>query len=115
MDADAGEVHLAADEPRRPLGSARGVDDTVPPPRELDAEVVDEHGPEAIRLLDRDPVQLVVVGGAERALEARQIRPLNQLWRRVPNEFARAHVCGTLARCANLAPTNLVDTNREHE
>ena len=86
MQADPGRVQPAADEPRRPLRPARGVDDGVPGPGELDPEIRDDGGPEAVGLVDGDPVQLVVIGRAERAREPRHVRLLDELRARAPDE-----------------------------
>jgi hypothetical protein len=55
--------------------------------RELDLEVVDDRGPEALRLVDRKPVKLVVVRAAEPPREPRDVRALNLFGRRVPDEL----------------------------
>ena len=53
VHAVPGDVHLAADEPRRPLRPAREVDDRVPGPRELEAHVLDRRRPEPLGVLLR--------------------------------------------------------------
>src|SRR5207253_9482258 len=56
VDAVPGQVELPADEPRRPLDSAGGVEDTLPWRRELEPQVLDHGRPEALGMLDRDAV-----------------------------------------------------------
>src|SRR5581483_12086380 len=101
VEAEAREVQLAADEPLRPLDPARGVADGVPGLRELEAEVLDHRRPEALRLLDRDRVQLRVASRAEPALQTRHVRARDQVLGGLPDE-GRGHA-------GNLVPTNLVD------
>ena len=79
MDAVRGDVQPRADEPRRPLGPARDIDDALPRLRELEAEIVDQRGPEALRLLDRDAMQFVVVGTTQAPHQARDVRALDAL------------------------------------
>ena len=69
----------AADEPFRPFGAVRRVEHALPRLRELDAEVVDDRGPEPLRLVDRAAVQLVVIRTAEPAHQARHVRVLDEL------------------------------------
>jgi len=85
------DVQPATDEPRRPFGSAREVDDRVPRPGELEPEVRDDRGPEALRLVDGDPVQRVVVGGAERPAEAGHVRLLHELRARASGVVVAVH------------------------
>jgi hypothetical protein len=90
VQADARDVEPAADEPACPLRPARGVDDRVPRCRELDAEIVYDRGPEAVRLVDRDAVELGVPVRAEQPRQAGQVRLLDEVGRRSPDEVAHA-------------------------
>ena len=86
VHADARDVDSAADEPGRPLGPAGDVEDGVPRPRELDPEVRDQRRPEALGLLDGDPVQRVVIGSPEGPCEAGHVRLLDELGGGAPDE-----------------------------
>jgi hypothetical protein len=79
VHARARHVHPAADEPLRPLRAFRRVEDARPRPRELDAEVGDDLGPESIRLLDRAAVELVVIRTAQPPDQPRDVRLLDEL------------------------------------
>ena len=79
VDARARDVESPADEPFRPFGAVRRVEHALPGLRELDAEVVDDRGPEPLRLVDRAAVQLVVIRTAEPARQARHVRLLDEL------------------------------------
>ena len=57
--------------------------------RERDAEIVDDGTPEAIGLVDRDTVELVVGRAAERAREPTDVRGVELLRRRGPCEVSR--------------------------
>src|SRR5207249_854091 len=76
MDAGASEVEPAADEPARPLDAARDVQNLVPRRRELELEILDDRGPEPLRLLDRDAVEVVEAPAAEAASEPGHVSPL---------------------------------------
>ena len=65
VDAGAGDVQPAPFEPRRPLDPARVVEHAVPRSRELELEILRDRAPEALGLVDRDPVERVVVVAAE--------------------------------------------------
>ena len=51
------------------------------------SQVVDYRGPEPLRFLDRDAVQVVVALDAEPAGEARQVRALHLFGARAPDEL----------------------------
>ena len=80
------DVQPGADEPRRPLDPARVVEDVVPLGRERDPEVVDDRSPEAVGLVEREPVQLLVRLAAERAREPGDVRRCELLGGRGPRE-----------------------------
>jgi hypothetical protein len=80
------DVQLSADEPASAFDAVRGVEHLCPPLRELEAEVGDHLGPEALGLLDGDPVQRVVAGDAEAAHETRHVRALADLCGWPPDE-----------------------------
>ena len=86
VHAGAGDVEAAAVEPRRPLPAARRVDDGRPRLRELDPEVGDDLRPEALGLLDRDPVQLRVRARVESAHQPGEVRALDELRGGLPDE-----------------------------
>ena len=88
MDAVPREIQLRSDEPRRPFRAARRVGDALPGLRELEAEVFDHGRPEPLRFLNRDAVQLPVSLGSEQVREARDVRVLDLLRGRRPDELA---------------------------
>jgi hypothetical protein len=64
MDAGVGDVEARAPEPRRPLDTARVVEN-LGPVGEREVEVVADGTPEALGLADGDAVELGVVVAAE--------------------------------------------------
>src|SRR5207302_8382527 len=92
-----GDVDAAADEPARPLDPVRGLEDARPSPREDQPQVVDEGRPEALRLLDRDTVELVVARAAEQPREPGQVCRLYDLGSRFPDDVSHCRNI-TLAR-----------------
>ena len=87
VDAVPSDVQLAADEPRRPLDAARGVDDALPRGEELEAEVVDHLGPKAVRSVDGDSVEVGVALDAQPLHQPRDVRAVSELRRRRPDEL----------------------------
>ena len=73
VHACLGEVQAAPLEPRRPLDPARVVEHGVPRPRPVELEVGGNGAPEAVGVVDRDPVQCRVVLAAESARQPRQV------------------------------------------
>src|SRR5262249_42013313 len=59
--------------------------------REPELEVVDELGPEALGPLDREALQLVVIGTAEPPHQPRHVCARDELGRRRPDDVAHCH------------------------
>ena len=90
VNAVPGQVQLAPREPGRPLGTPGGVDHVLPRLGELDPQILDHRGPEPLRLLDRDAVELVVALDPQSARESRQVRALHVFGARFPDEVGHA-------------------------
>src|SRR6266508_1189192 len=88
VHAVPGEVELSADEPRRPLVSARRVDHALPGLGELEPEILDHRRPEPLRLFDGEAMELPVSLDSEAAREPRQVRNFHLVGARRPDEFA---------------------------
>jgi hypothetical protein len=99
VHAVPGDVDLAADEPGRPLGPAREVDDLVPGPEELEAEVLDHGGPEPLGLLLRAAHELPVVVEPVPAHEAHDVGPLEGGLVGLPDERGGCpcHACSSVS------------------
>ncbi len=69
VHAGIGDVEPCTEKPGRPLDSARFVEHLVPRASERDAEIVHDRAPEAVGLVDRDGVELLVRVAGERARE----------------------------------------------
>ena len=100
VHAIPGEVELAADEPGRPFRPPREIHDAVPRLRELQSHVLDRSRPEPIRILRGATLQLAIVVDAEPPHQANDVRLLEHLGRRGPDDLhlARSVVLGNLAR-----------------
>ena len=76
-------------EPGRPLDPARVVEHAVPRTRERELEISGDGAPEAVGLVDREPVQLRIARAAERAGEPGDVRRLELFGRGCPCVFDR--------------------------
>ena len=90
VDTVPRQVELPADEPPGPFGTVRCVDDLRPRLGELEAEVIDHGRPEAFRLLDRDPMEVVVALDPEAPREPGHVGAFDLLGRRRPDEVSHA-------------------------
>ena len=88
VHAVPGDVQLPAEEPGRPLGAAREVDDLLPGLEELEPEVLDGRRPEPLRLLDRARDELPVGREPVPPHQPDDVRVLERLLVRAPD-----HLC----------------------
>ncbi len=86
VDAAPREVQPAADEPPRPGGPVGEIEHLRPGLGELEPEVGDHRRPETLGVLDRHAVQVAIAVAAEPAREPRDVRTLDPLGRRRPDE-----------------------------
>ena len=102
-DVQAGRRHvqLRSLEPGRPLDPARVVEHAVPRAREREVEIGGDGAPEAVGLVERDPVQRRIVLAAERARRAARCSRT----RSCSGEGVQAYLT------SGLATTNLVLAN----
>src|SRR5207302_550300 len=87
MDTVPGDVQLRAAEPGRPLRTTRAVDHLPPGLEELQAEILDDRGPEPLRLVLRAAQELGVRPDSVRPHQAREVRPLECLRARAPDHL----------------------------
>ncbi len=88
VHAVPGDVQLPAQEPGRPLGAAREVDDLLPGLEELEPEVLDGRRPEPLRLVDRARDELPVAREPVPPHQPDDVRVLERLLVRAPD-----HLC----------------------
>ena len=80
-------VELAADEPGRPLGPAREIDDPLPGLEEVEAHVLDRRGPKPLRIFLRAPHQCPVVVEAVAPHETHDVCTFEHLRGRFPDDL----------------------------
>src|SRR6266542_5712963 len=87
IDAVVRQVHAPTDEPLGPWDAGRAVQDALERCRELDPEVLHDGVPEPLHVVDRPAPELVDRLDAVLAHEARDVRVLDVIGRRLPGYF----------------------------